>query len=533
MRDLLIQNSSPPGDDGPVSISPERVTYQEASSSDATWRIVAYLSCLVATSVALRCLAPQLMGSRRAALGRSSLSPFSRSRQNGAGSGSTADTSGLDLACCPRFLPLSWLGRSRRWRLEQLPCSATFGPRCDGRFTRVHAPSVARSRASSLSWSGDLASSTVGSIAIATVCGAVTLQVLDLSFAASDDLGAREQRRAGLPQNVAPGLPVFSDSLHRRRCSAGPCLRELSPWTALLFLFPALAAQRLFAMYQEQRRLASDLAVVNERLERANLSFASALVTTLDARDRYTAGHSAAVAIYARDIAGRMGFATETQQLAHLSGLLHDIGKIGVPPGVLEKNGPLTLQERRKMEEHSVIGERILANVEAYDEIATIVRHHHERLDGQGYPDGIKGDRIPLISRIICVADAYNAMTSDRPYRDAMPPRVARERLASGSRDAVRCGRCCRIRRDSRNGQRKLLARRTGGLRPRSPGAPGACTSHRSERRLARRGLRWEIPSQQRSLKPRSHTELSQHVMDVDLRRALGDHEATGDLCVG
>ena len=125
----------------------------------------------------------------------------------------------------------------------------------------------------------------------------------------------------------------------------------------------------------------------------------------------------------------RMGLDPEEQQLAHLSGLLHDIGKIGVPPGILEKNGPLTLQERRKMEAHSVSARRILANVEAYEEIARIVRHHHERLDGQGYPDGITGDNIPTISRIICVADAYNAMTSDRPYRDAMSPEVARDRL--------------------------------------------------------------------------------------------------------
>ena len=82
------------------------------------------------------------------------------------------------------------------------------------------------------------------------------------------------------------------------------------------------------------------------------------------------------------------------------------------------------------MEEHSVIGERILAKVDDYAEIARIVRHHHERIDGQGYPDGLAGDEIPLLSRIIAVADAYNAMTSDRPYRDAMPSRVARMRLA-------------------------------------------------------------------------------------------------------
>ena len=95
-----------------------------------------------------------------------------------------------------------------------------------------------------------------------------------------------------------------------------------------------------------------------------------------------------------------------------------------------EKPGPLTLAERRQMEEHSAIGERILRNVEDYCGVAEIVRHHHERVDGRGYPDKVAGAEIPLISRIIAVADAYNAMTSDRPYRDAMPTRVARLRLA-------------------------------------------------------------------------------------------------------
>jgi HD-GYP domain-containing protein (c-di-GMP phosphodiesterase class II) len=120
----------------------------------------------------------------------------------------------------------------------------------------------------------------------------------------------------------------------------------------------------------------------------------------------------------------------EQQQLAHLCGLVHDIGKVGLPPGLLEKPGALTLEERRIMEEHSEIGERILANVEDYHEIANIVRHHHERWDGNGYPDRVAGLEIPLISRIIGVADAYNAMTSGRPYREAMPSRVARFRLA-------------------------------------------------------------------------------------------------------
>jgi putative nucleotidyltransferase with HDIG domain len=205
---------------------------------------------------------------------------------------------------------------------------------------------------------------------------------------------------------------------------------RVSPWTLALFLVPAMAAQRLYGLYQEQRQLAVDLSEANETLERANLQFAAALIATLDARDQYTAGHSAAVAIYSRDIAHRMDLPHEVCDQAYLCGLVHDIGKIGLPPGLLEKPGALTLEERRQMQEHSAIGERILAHVNEYSEIARIVRHHHERIDGQGYPDGLTDDGIPLVSRIIAVADAYNAMTSNRPYRDAMPSRVARLRLA-------------------------------------------------------------------------------------------------------
>jgi len=206
--------------------------------------------------------------------------------------------------------------------------------------------------------------------------------------------------------------------------------RAYSIWVVATFLLPAVALQRLVHLYQEQRETARDLALVNQRLARTNLSFATALVATLDARDRYTAGHSAAVAIYSRDIAVRMGFSAEEQQLAHVCGLVHDIGKVGLQPGLLEKSGALNLDERRQMETHAAIGERILSKVESYGDIARIVRHHHERVDGNGYPDGLVADAIPLVSRIIAVADAYNAMTSDRPYRDAMPSRVARLRLA-------------------------------------------------------------------------------------------------------
>jgi putative nucleotidyltransferase with HDIG domain len=206
--------------------------------------------------------------------------------------------------------------------------------------------------------------------------------------------------------------------------------RDVSPWTLPLFFAPALAAQRWFLMYQEQLRLTADLKDVNAQLKAANLSFAKGLIATLDARDWYTAGHSAAVAVYAADIAVRMGLEPEVCELAELCGLVHDIGKIGLPAGLLEKPGALTLDERREMQMHSEIGEMILRKVDTYADIAPVVRHHHERMDGQGYPDGLAGEDIPLLARIIAVADAYNAMTSNRPYRDAMPSRVARLRLA-------------------------------------------------------------------------------------------------------
>ncbi len=203
-----------------------------------------------------------------------------------------------------------------------------------------------------------------------------------------------------------------------------------SLWVAVVFLVPVVALQRLIHLYQEERNASRGLTAANARLASANLSFATALVATLDARDRYTAGHSAAVAIYARDIALRMGLSAPQVELVHVAGLVHDVGKIGLPPGLLEKPGALTLEERRQMEKHSEIGEQILRNVDDYAEIADIVRHHHERVDGLGYPDGLRENEIPLLSRVIAVADAYNAMTSDRPYREALPSRVARLRLA-------------------------------------------------------------------------------------------------------
>jgi hypothetical protein len=271
--------------------------------------------------------------------------------------------------------------------------------------------------------------STFGGLIVATLVGAVVSEILEIVFAVVT-LAVRGGPVRDVAQTMVPLLvlapPIYAPIV----ALLAFMYLEVSPWTLVLFLVPAIAAQRLFNLYQAERQLSADLTTANETLERANLQFAAALIATLDARDRYTAGHSAAVAIYSRDIAERMALSDEMQAHAYLCGLVHDIGKIGLPPGLLEKPGALTLDERRQMQEHSAIGERILAYVDEYSEIARVVRHHHERIDGQGYPDGRASDDIPLVSRIIAVADAYNAMTSDRPYRDAMPSRVARLRLA-------------------------------------------------------------------------------------------------------
>ena len=245
---------------------------------------------------------------------------------------------------------------------------------------------------------------------------------LDMLFAA---VTARIRGRSigGLLRTLSPllltSVPLYAPTV----AVLALAYTEFSPWTAPLFFIPALAAQRLFGMYQQQRQLAEDL-------KRANMSFAEALVATLEKSDQYTAGHSKAVAIYSRDIAERMGLPPDVQERTYLCGLVHDIGKVGLPASLLLKDGPLTLEERRQMQEHPAIGESILKKVDLYADVALVVRHHHERVDGEGYPDKLAGDEIPLLSKIIAVADAYNAMTSNRSYREAMPSRVARLRLA-------------------------------------------------------------------------------------------------------
>src|SRR5581483_1589535 len=169
----------------------------------------------------------------------------------------------------------------------------------------------------------------LAAIALATVVGAVLSQLLDLSFVLATAALRKIDVNATLSaigHLVGAAVPLYAPIVALLAYSYS----EISPWSLAFFVVPALAAQRLFVLYQNERKLAEDLAETNARLERANLSFASALVATLDARDQYTAGHSAAVAVYARDIAVQMKLSSDIQQMAHLCGLVHDIGKIGL-----------------------------------------------------------------------------------------------------------------------------------------------------------------------------------------------------------
>lgn len=151
------------------------------------------------------------------------------------------------------------------------------------------------------------------------------------------------------------------------------------------------------------------------------MSFVSSLVSTIDAKDAYTRGHSERVALVAKILAGQMGLPEDEMNDVHLSGLLHDIGKVGVDDRILRKESRLDDDEFEQIKQHPEIGCQILAGLTNLERILPGVRHHHEAWDGSGYPDGLSGDRIPLMARILAVADSYDAMGSDRPYRKGMP----------------------------------------------------------------------------------------------------------------
>ena len=199
--------------------------------------------------------------------------------------------------------------------------------------------------------------------------------------------------------------------------------------SALVFLcialFLVISAKNIREFQRKERES-------RERLDELNTNIIRALAYTIDAKDRYTSGHSQRVADYALAIAKRMGKTEEEQKIIYYAGLLHDIGKIRVPEELINKPGGLTEDEFNQIRVHPVSGYHILKDIHEDIRIAYGAKYHHERYDGKGYPNALEGENIPEIARIIGVADSYDAMASDRRYRDALPQEVIRSEFEKG-----------------------------------------------------------------------------------------------------
>ena len=156
------------------------------------------------------------------------------------------------------------------------------------------------------------------------------------------------------------------------------------------------------------------------KLESHYMKTIEALTSALEARDPYTQAHTSRIRELSTGLAIALQVPEDVLQSVRLGSILHDVGKIGISDSILLKQGPLSDEEWEEMRQHPLIGERMLRNVDFLAPARPVVRHHHERWDGQGYPDRLRGERIPLAARIVAVCDAYDAMTSDRPYRSAM-----------------------------------------------------------------------------------------------------------------
>jgi HD-GYP domain-containing protein (c-di-GMP phosphodiesterase class II) len=170
-----------------------------------------------------------------------------------------------------------------------------------------------------------------------------------------------------------------------------------------------------------------------EELRRSYVATVRALTNAVEARDAYTGKHAERVAAYGLELARRVDPAVAADPQTEFGFLLHDVGKVAIPDGILHKGEALEDAERQLMDRHPVIGAEIVGGVPFLEPAAAIVRSHHERFDGSGYPDGLAGENIPLAARIFAVADALDAITTDRPYRPAASMAEARQAIASGA----------------------------------------------------------------------------------------------------
>lgn len=192
------------------------------------------------------------------------------------------------------------------------------------------------------------------------------------------------------------------------------------PWDAEDLRLTVRRALEAYELKNRNEELVQELQAALRQLENISLGTIAALANALDAKCDYTSGHSLRVSRYSVCIGRQLGFTPDELKDVELAGILHDIGKIGVPEAILWKPGRLDPEEQKIMSLHPVRSAQMIEEIEQFDRVRLWVRHHHEHLDGSGYPDGLAGKNIPFGSQVILVADAYDAMTSDRPYRKSI-----------------------------------------------------------------------------------------------------------------
>jgi diguanylate cyclase (GGDEF)-like protein len=216
--------------------------------------------------------------------------------------------------------------------------------------------------------------------------------------------GVRMERGQRLPLRISMGVAVYpQDSTNKEE----------------------LLAYADASLFESKRAGGDKVTLANSIYQATTLGVLDGLVQVVDKKDRYTKSHSEENAEYAMMLGQALGLSENTQSALRIAGLLHDIGKIGIPDGILKKPGPLTTEERHVVQQHVVLSGLIIQGVPHAEDVADAVVNHHERWDGNGYPRGLKGEAIPLLGRIMAVVDAYSAITSDRPFRKGQSHRIA------------------------------------------------------------------------------------------------------------
>ena len=258
------------------------------------------------------------------------------------------------------------------------------------------------------------------------------LILLDLTMPDQDGVETFRRVKKEIPESAVPVIFLTADispEAETKCLQLGAMDFIRKPFTPEILL---LRVQHILELSHLRKNLTDAVARKTGELERMSLHMVQALADTIDAKDRYTSGHSTRVADYAREIARRAGYTRAQQENVYMMALLHDIGKIAIPDAVINNPGELSSEEYEQVRVHSRVGARILRRIEEIPNLYEGARWHHEWYDGTGYPDALAGESIPEPARIIAVADAYDAMSHERRYRSGMPADEIRRELTDG-----------------------------------------------------------------------------------------------------